>query len=80
MINVSELSVEETAMRIIRLVAERARRARGGDVVSRPNAKYGPAAWGVRRDMAEKGWVPARYWVRLVDGARRSRWCSSTSS
>ena len=27
MIDVSELSVEETAMRIIRLVAERARRA-----------------------------------------------------
>jgi len=31
--------------------------------VSRPNAKYGPVAWGVRRDMAEKGWVPLRYWV-----------------
>jgi len=31
--------------------------------VSRPNAKYGPLAWGVRRDMAEKGWVPARYWA-----------------
>jgi len=31
--------------------------------VSRPNAKYGPFARGVRRDMAEKGWVPLRYWV-----------------
>jgi hypothetical protein len=31
--------------------------------VSGPNARYGPLAWGVRRDLAEKGWVPARYWV-----------------
>ena len=31
--------------------------------MSRPNAKYGPVAWGVGRDMAEKGWVPARYWA-----------------
>ncbi len=31
--------------------------------MSRPNAKYGPLAWGVRRDMREKGWVPLRYWV-----------------
>ena len=31
--------------------------------MSRPNAKYGPVAWGVRRDMSEKGWVPLRYWV-----------------
>ena len=31
--------------------------------MSRPNAKYGPPAWGVRRDMSEKGWVPLRYWV-----------------
>ena len=31
--------------------------------MSRPNAKYGPPAWGVRRDMGEKGWVPLRYWV-----------------
>ena len=30
--------------------------------MSRPNAKYGPFAFGVRRDMAEKGWVPTRYW------------------
>ena len=31
--------------------------------MSRANAKYGPPAWGVRRDMSEKGWVPLRYWV-----------------
>ena len=31
--------------------------------MSRPNAKYGPFARGVRRDMGEKGWVPLRYWV-----------------
>lgn len=31
--------------------------------MSRPNAKYGLLALGVRRDMAEKGWVPLRYWV-----------------
>ena len=31
--------------------------------MSSPNAKYGPVARGVRRDMAEKGWVPLRYWV-----------------
>ncbi|MGL6279696.1 MAG: hypothetical protein ACRC50_09105 [Gaiella sp.] len=28
-----------------------------------PNAKYGPLARGIRRDMSEKGWVPLRYWV-----------------
>ena len=28
-----------------------------------PNAKYGPLARGIRRDLSEKGWVPARYWV-----------------
>ena len=37
-----------------------ARRRRRRD---RPNAKYGPLARGVRRDMTEKGWVPLRYWV-----------------
>ena len=31
--------------------------------MSGPNAKYGLPARGIRRDMAEKGWVPARYWV-----------------
>ena len=31
--------------------------------MTHPNAKYGPVARGVRRDMAEKGWVPLRYWV-----------------
>jgi hypothetical protein len=31
--------------------------------VSRPNAKYGPLARGVRRDLAEKGWVPIRFWA-----------------
>src|SRR4029453_110879 len=37
---------------------------RRGGVVSRgPTAKYGPVAWGVRRDMSEKGWVPLRYWL-----------------
>ena len=31
--------------------------------MSGPNAKYGRLARGVRRDMAEKGWAPLRYWV-----------------
>ena len=31
--------------------------------MSGPNAKYGPLARGVRRDMGEKGWVPLRYWL-----------------
>jgi hypothetical protein len=28
-----------------------------------PNERYGPLARGIRRDLSEKGWVPARYWV-----------------
>ena len=28
-----------------------------------PNAKYGVLARGIRRDLAEKGWVPLRYWL-----------------
>lgn len=31
--------------------------------MSNANRKYGRLAVGVRRDMAEKGWVPLRYWV-----------------
>ena len=31
--------------------------------MSGPNEKYGPLARGIRRDLAEKGWVPVRYWV-----------------
>jgi hypothetical protein len=31
--------------------------------VTEPNARYGPLARGIRRDLAEKGWVPARFWV-----------------
>jgi hypothetical protein len=31
--------------------------------VSSPNAKYGPLARGVRRDLSEKGWVPIRFWA-----------------
>jgi hypothetical protein len=31
--------------------------------VSGPNEKYGVLARGVRRDMRERGWVPARYWA-----------------
>ena len=31
--------------------------------MSGPNAKHGRLATGVRRDLAEKGWVPLRYWV-----------------
>jgi hypothetical protein len=31
--------------------------------VTDPNAKYGPLARGIRRDLSEKGWVPVRYWV-----------------
>lgn len=27
------------------------------------NRKYGRLATGVRRDLAEKGWVPIRYWL-----------------
>jgi len=30
--------------------------------VSDRNARYGPLARGIRRDLSE-GWVPARYWV-----------------
>lgn len=29
----------------------------------RGNAKYGFLARGIRRDLTEKGWVPARYWA-----------------
>jgi hypothetical protein len=28
-----------------------------------PNAKYGLLVKGIRRDLAEKGWVPIRFWV-----------------
>ncbi len=31
--------------------------------MSGPNAKYGPLARGIRRDLSEKGWVPARFWI-----------------
>jgi hypothetical protein len=31
--------------------------------VSNPNARYGPLARGIRRDLSEKGWVPVRYWI-----------------
>lgn len=31
--------------------------------MSGPNARYGPIARGVRRDLSEKGWVPLRFWV-----------------
>ena len=31
--------------------------------MSSPNAKYGLLARGIERDLSEKGWVPARYWV-----------------
>ncbi len=31
--------------------------------MTNPNRKYGRAAFGVRRDMSEKGWVPWRYWA-----------------
>lgn len=31
--------------------------------MSGPNEKYGALARGVRRDMRERGWVPARYWA-----------------
>jgi hypothetical protein len=27
------------------------------------NARYGPLARGIERDLAEKGWVPLRYWI-----------------
>ena len=27
------------------------------------NDRYGPLARGIRRDLAEKGWVPVRFWV-----------------
>ena len=27
------------------------------------NDRYGPLARGIRRDLAEKGWVPIRFWV-----------------
>jgi hypothetical protein len=31
--------------------------------VTSGNAKYGPLARGIRRDLSEKGWVPIRFWV-----------------
>lgn len=31
--------------------------------MSGPNARYGPLARGIRRDMSEKGWVPLRFWL-----------------
>jgi hypothetical protein len=31
--------------------------------VTNPNAKHGPLARGINRDLAEKGWVPVRFWV-----------------
>jgi hypothetical protein len=31
--------------------------------VTSSNAKYGPLARGIRRDLYEKCWVPARYWA-----------------
>jgi hypothetical protein len=31
--------------------------------VSGPNARYGRLATGIRRDLAEKGSVPLRYWT-----------------
>jgi hypothetical protein len=27
------------------------------------NARYGPLARGIERDLAEKGWAPVRYWA-----------------
>ena len=27
------------------------------------NARYGPLARGIERDLGEKGWVPVRYWI-----------------
>ncbi len=31
--------------------------------MSGPNARYGPLARGIRRDLSEKGWVPLRFWI-----------------
>jgi hypothetical protein len=31
--------------------------------VTSRNATYGPLARGIRRNLAEKGWVPVRFWV-----------------
>ena len=31
--------------------------------MSSPNDRWGPLARGIRRDLTEKGWVPARYWA-----------------
>lgn len=27
------------------------------------NSRYGPLAYGIERDLGEKGWVPLRYWL-----------------
>ena len=59
MIDVSELSIEETAQRVIRTVEQRTRDAQAVTVVS--------------RDLREKGSVPLRYWALLVDRAGGSR-------
>ena len=31
--------------------------------MTEPNARYGPLARGIQRDLTEKGWVPVSYWV-----------------
>ncbi len=31
--------------------------------MSRGNARYGPLARGIERDLGEKGWVPLRFWI-----------------
>ena len=80
-IDVSELSVEETAMRIIRLVEKRKQargreRRRRAEAVRRARPAAAPAPFrpppGGRGDLREKGWVPfprmALWWFLLVLG------------
>ena len=55
-LDVSDFSVEETAMRVIKLVADRQRKRRT-PIVS------GKSLWRAEgRSIDEKGWVPLRYW------------------
>ena len=66
-LDVSDFSVEETAMRVIKLVADRQRERRRRDV-------SGKSLWRAEgRSIDEKGWVPLRYWSMWSFGPRRRR-------
>ena len=94
-IDVTELSVEETAMRIIRLVERRRRTGRGmSEELPRIPDPYGaPGEPPLRNpfrpppggtgDLREKGWVPAHrfalWWFLLFSATSSSTSCSRRS-